>query len=171
MRNLVLLIFCFLTHLTAHGQMLVKVDMNDARVQYRMGMRYFKGDKYIEQSDTTAVKWWKKSAEQGNLDAMDMLGHCYRYGEGVKQDDQKAVLWWTRAAKAGNRSAMMHLGNCYAFGFGVAENDSTAIRLFEQAAVEPKYMFVLGEKYFFGDGILTRYPLAPHPLPPGGEMV
>ena len=57
-------------------------------------------------------------------------------------------------------SHTMNLGNCYAFGFGVAENDSTAIRLFEQAAVEPKYMFVLGEKYFFGDGILTRYPLA-----------
>jgi len=38
-----------------------------------------------------AVKWFRKSAEQGLAEAQHSLGEMYDYGKGVTQDDAEAV--------------------------------------------------------------------------------
>ncbi|MBQ6780847.1 MAG: SEL1-like repeat protein [Treponema sp.] len=47
----------------------------------------------------------KKSAEQGDAEALYQLGNCYQNGEGVEQDIKKAVEWWLKAADLGHEKA------------------------------------------------------------------
>ena len=45
-----------------------------------------------------AVKWYRKSAEQGNASAQYNLGLCYEFGSGVGKDTSEAVMWYRKAA-------------------------------------------------------------------------
>ncbi|MBQ6305088.1 MAG: sel1 repeat family protein [Bacteroidales bacterium] len=56
-----------------------------------------------------AVKWFKKAAEQGNVEAMYCLGECYRDGSGVDEDQKKAVEWFAKAAERGHEEAKAEL--------------------------------------------------------------
>ena len=55
------------------------------------------------------MKWYTKSAEQGNADAQLFLGYCYITGEGVTKDDREAVKWWKKSAMQGNEGAKKQL--------------------------------------------------------------
>lgn len=51
--------------------------------------------------EVMAMKWYRKAAEQGYVDAQYMLGLCYC----VKQDKPEAVKWLQKAAKQGHEKA------------------------------------------------------------------
>jgi TPR repeat protein len=48
------------------------------------------------------VKWYTKSAEQGNAEAQRILAVCYEKGTGVAKDEKEA-LKWSEKAKAENK--------------------------------------------------------------------
>jgi len=50
--------------------------------------------------------WFKKSAEQGNVDAQANLGIMYKRGLGVPQNDDTAVFWLKKAAAQGDTDAI-----------------------------------------------------------------
>ena len=62
-----------------------------------------------EEMNREAVRWFAKAAEQGNVEAMYLLGECYRDGSGVDEDQKKAVEWFTKAAKQGHEEAKAEL--------------------------------------------------------------
>jgi TPR repeat protein len=47
------------------------------------------------------VKWYSKSAEQGNSFGQNALGVCYRDGTGAAKDEREAVKWFTKSAEQG----------------------------------------------------------------------
>jgi len=51
-------------------------ETRTAEGQYRIGWRYFKGDD-VPQDKEKAVEWFRRSAEQGHMEAQTMLGWCY----------------------------------------------------------------------------------------------
>tara|TARA_B100000524_G_scaffold218828_1_gene115158 strand:+ start:1118 stop:1300 length:183 start_codon:yes stop_codon:yes gene_type:complete len=53
----------------------------------------------VAQSDAEAVKWYRKSAEQGNAKAQYNLGRVYADDHGVAQSDTEAVKWYRMAAE------------------------------------------------------------------------
>ena len=55
----------------------------------------------VTQDYKEAVKWYRKSAEQGIAEAQFNLGLMYGNGEGVIQDDVYAHMWWNIAASSG----------------------------------------------------------------------
>ena len=59
----------------------------------------------VAQDYAEAVKWYRKSAEQGNAIAQGMLGLCYANGQGVAQNYVQAHMWYNLAAAAGNEEA------------------------------------------------------------------
>jgi hypothetical protein len=59
----------------------------------------------VEKDLTEAVKWYRKSAEQGNDYGQVMLGNCYFQGVGVKEDIEEAFRWFSKSAKQGNEVA------------------------------------------------------------------
>jgi len=54
----------------------------------------------LPQDYAEAVRWWRESAEQGNVLAWHALGSAYANGRGVAQDDVQAYMWTTLAASA-----------------------------------------------------------------------
>jgi hypothetical protein len=48
-----------------------------------------------------AVKWCRKSAEQGDPQAQTTLGWAYAGGNGVQQDYVQAYMWFSLAAAQG----------------------------------------------------------------------
>lgn len=72
--------------------------------QFEKGWLYYKDRNYTE-----AVKWWRKAAEQGDIEAQYNLGESYEYGEGVMKDYEEAVKWYLKAAKQGDEDAQQKL--------------------------------------------------------------
>ena len=66
----------------------------------RIGNEYYYDKNYIE-----AAKYFKKSAEQGEVDAQLFLELCYLIGQGVSQEDTEAVKWYRKAADKGHEKA------------------------------------------------------------------
>ncbi|MDR2750569.1 MAG: sel1 repeat family protein [Clostridiales bacterium] len=59
----------------------------------------------MDQNHFEAVKWYRKSAEQGNASGQYLLGTMYDDGTGVEQNYFEAVKWYRLAADQGNASA------------------------------------------------------------------
>ncbi|MFA0633128.1 hypothetical protein AB4549_10375 [Vibrio breoganii] len=55
--------------------------------------------------DMKAVALFKKSAENGNSNAMYNLGRMYQLGRGIDRDIDLAIQWMRKAAKLGNEKA------------------------------------------------------------------
>ena len=79
------------------------------------------------------MKWYRKSAEQGDATAQYNLACCYKGGGGVEQSEVKAVEWFRRAAERGNVDAQNKLGVCYANGEGVEKSVKKAMYWFRKA--------------------------------------
>ena len=67
-----------------------------------------------------AVQWYRRAAEQGNLDAMTTLAVIYEDGDGVPVNMSEAIRLYSAAAERGDTSAQYFLGNKYLKGSGVA---------------------------------------------------
>ena len=64
----------------------------------------------VLQDDKEAVKWYRKSAEQGHPKAQSNLGVLYSNGQGVPQDYVMAHMYWNIAAVSGNKDAINNRG-------------------------------------------------------------
>ncbi|MDE6686168.1 MAG: sel1 repeat family protein [Lachnospiraceae bacterium] len=69
-----------------------------------VGWMYFEG-KGIEQDYVTAMEWYEKAADLGNMYAMINIGDMYCEGYGVEQDYEMALEWYEKAADLGNEFA------------------------------------------------------------------
>ena len=74
--------------------------------------------------DVEALKWIRKAAEGGNVDAEVDLGSRFEWGEGVEQNFSEAALWYRRAAEHvpnlnGAGQGRNNLANLYVDGNGV----------------------------------------------------
>jgi TPR repeat protein len=69
-----------------------------------------------------AMKWYSKSADQGQASAQVNLGLMYAEGEGVPQNEAEAAKWYRRAAEQGNASGQSNLGVMYRNGKGVPQD-------------------------------------------------
>jgi endonuclease YncB( thermonuclease family) len=58
----------------------------------------------VEVNHREAVKWFRKSAEQGNGDGQSCLGTAYNNGDGVAKDFEEALKWALLAQKNGKET-------------------------------------------------------------------
>ena len=100
-----------------------------AKEAYSKGLAAYKKNDYPE-----AVKWYRKSAEQGYAAAQCNLGYCYKKGEGVEQSYVEAVKWYRKSAEQGYAAAQCNLGYCYHNGEGVEQSYVEAVKWYRKAA-------------------------------------
>ena len=74
------------------------------------------------------------AAEQGDSNAMYLIGYCYCWGQGTRTNRKRAVTWWSKAAKQGHVEAQYWLGACYEAGLGVPEDAETALKWLRKSA-------------------------------------
>ncbi|NBT49301.1 MAG: sel1 repeat family protein [Actinobacteria bacterium] len=79
------------------------------------------------------LKWYTKAEEQGDKRSQARLGFCYFWGHGVKQDLKEAVKWYTKSAEQGDVKAQCYLANCYENGLGVPKDKKEAIKWYTKA--------------------------------------
>ena len=74
------------------------------------------------------------SAEEGNAQAMVLLGDCLKNGWGTAEDPEAAFGWFRKAAEADNSTGMIAVANCYASGIGTEPDPEQCFRWNMQAA-------------------------------------
>ena len=103
--------------------------------QYLLGRAYEGGVVGVPQAYGEAVRWYRKSAIQGNGIAQMALGMMYFDGKGVTRSHQAAFTWLKPAAEQGEPLAQVTLGTMYEAGDGVPQDFIQAHMWFSLAAV------------------------------------
>ena len=88
-------------------------------------------------SSENRAEMFRVLAEQGDAEAQNNLGKCYRDGIGVSQDYAEAAKWFQRSAEQGNADAQNNLGARYHTGTGVPLSHSEAVKWYRLLAVLP----------------------------------
>ena len=129
-------------------------EQGDAVAQYKLGVRYDKGDG-VEKNKEEAFARFHKAAELGYANAMFNVGVMYGEGEGVEVNKEKAFMWFHKAAELGSAEGQFKLSMCYENGYGVEVNKETAAEWLHKAASlgNSDAQFTLGLKYDDGDGV------------------
>jgi TPR repeat protein len=98
-----------------------------------LGLCYAKGEGVVK-NEAEAVEWYRRAAEQNQVQAQFNLGFCYAYGHGVEKDEAEAVKWYRKVAEAGEVKAF----NALAWMLATTENSAvrdgfTAVGFAEKA--------------------------------------
>ena len=108
-------------------------DAAEAERLFLEGRAHFRGEG-APQDDVRARELLLKSAQMGNVKAMNNLGMMYADGRGGAADGAEAVKWLTKAADAGVALSQMNLGSLYADGKGVNKDGKVAAEWLRKAA-------------------------------------
>ncbi|CAM9734630.1 unnamed protein product, partial [Phaeothamnion confervicola] len=74
---------------------------NNARAQNYLGLLYYEG-RGVRRNCIEAVKWFKRSADQGHAQGCNNLGLCYEAGLVVGRDVARALTLYRRGADGGS---------------------------------------------------------------------
>ena len=116
-------------------------------------------DAYLAQDYETAMREWAPLASQGNLEAQNMVGFMYRWGQGVGQDFETARHWYRLAADQGHPTAQSNLGLLYRYGLGVPKDYGKAFLWFLRAAEQGNAAGQnhVGLMFYKGEGVEQDY--------------
>ena len=89
---------------------------------------------YQRHDYATALRVWRKLAEQGSATAEFSLGLIYSQGLGVPQDYSEAIKWYLAAADQGNGAAQLKLGTMAARGRRIPQDNICALMWYNLAA-------------------------------------
>ena len=101
--------------------------------ELQKGNDYYWGH-HVEKDREEAIKWYRKAADLGNVNAQFLLGEAYYNGRGVTKDYKNAVEWFRKAAERGDDNSQYMLGRAYYFGSGVNKNYGEAFKWWHKAA-------------------------------------
>ena len=103
----------------------------------------------------TALRRYKKFAEQGDPRAQFILGHMHNNGQGVPLDYAEAVKWYRLSAEQDNPLAQYRLGYMYSEGQGVPSDNAEAVKWYRLAAEQgnPYAQNSLGNMHYNGQGV------------------
>jgi TPR repeat protein len=108
-----------------------------------------------------AFQWYKRAADAGNDAGMENLAVCYQHGEGVPQDLARAFDCRSQAASMGHPVSQRWLGKHLIHGAGVDADPEKGIALLKELAdTDGTACMMLGELYYYGEGVDSDLPLA-----------
>ena len=88
---------------------------------------------YTKKDYETAFNLLKTCAELGYSPAQNMVGDCYRLGNGRSVNEEKAFYWYQQSADQKDASGMLWLGYCYHHGIGTEPNYDLAYQYYTAA--------------------------------------
>ncbi|MDR1311560.1 MAG: SEL1-like repeat protein [Burkholderiaceae bacterium] len=131
-------------------------DAGDAEMQYLVGQTYYWGDGPVARQIDTALRWMRKAAEQGHIEAQFNLSVALTNGEGIAPDQQEALVWLKKSAEQGLPAAQYNLAEYYFQGLGVTQDYQEARNWYLKAAEqgESRAQCMMGMLYRDGLGIV-----------------
>ncbi|MBX9666702.1 MAG: caspase family protein [Candidatus Obscuribacterales bacterium] len=107
------------------------------------------------EGDPTLKERVIKSAEEGSLDHVFILGCMYMHGKGIEKNQASAFELFKAAANKGHSNSQNNLGFMYEDGIGVKKDLKQAFAWYKKAADynNPSALCNLGNMYEHGKGI------------------
>lgn len=103
-------------------------SMKNLGVMYQYGQG-------TQRSMKESLKWYKRAASYGDVNALCCVGNLYCYGEeDIPVDYNEAIKWYRLSANYGYGPAQIELGRCYYNGWGVEPDMIVAAECFRKAA-------------------------------------
>ena len=127
-----LVVFLFLFSGVVIVTFLFAAKVGNVWAEHQLGNIYARDG--FTQDYVQAEKWYRRAAEQGDVDSQWNLGVMYDIGRGVVHNDKEAVKWYRLAAERGDAKAQNNLGWMYHEGQGVEKSYSMAMQLLQLAA-------------------------------------
>jgi TPR repeat protein len=133
--------------------LLAEARAGDAFAQRCLGDIYERGRKNRLNTQKAAF-WYHKAAEQGDYEALFLLGLHYDYLT-PEPDYEQAAVWHRKAAELGDARAQFRLADMYEEGFGLPVDFAQAAFWYLQAAEqdEPFAQHSLAHAYANGRGV------------------
>ncbi len=75
------------------------------------------------------IDFLQRAADNGNAEAMFLLGVCYAQGDRLEQNFRAAAKWFHEASRKGHPAATTSLGFLYSRGRGVRLDQKLAYKL------------------------------------------
>jgi TPR repeat protein len=138
---------------TAHEVWLPLAECGISSAQTAIAYLYAMGQG-VPQSDSEALTWFAKAAQQGDADAQNNLGYMYSQGRGIKASREQAIKWYLEAAQRGHRTAQQNLFALTNDGLqrkSVAPPTAEIVRIKAHEG-EALYQFLYGMSYLVGNG-------------------
>ncbi len=145
--------------------LIANAEKGDAASQFALGDCYYYGNG-VEINHSEAAKWYRKAAEQGEINAQlklgDMYATLYEAGKGVVRDYGESIKWYRKAAdqyrkaaELGDDRAQCNLGLMYLNGEGVPQDYAEAAKWYRKAADQGQVnsQYNLGVQYSKGQGV------------------
>ena len=135
-------------------------EQDDADNLYNTAINYRNGLGGLKKDEATALEWYRKAADKGHADAMNMIGRYYSEGwGGLKKDEAAALEWYRKAADKGSVYALYNIAEYYQNGLGGLKADkATALEWYRKAADkgDANAMNRIGRYYDEGLGSLKQ---------------
>lgn len=110
---------------------------------------------YVKEVDLRNYETLQKLAENGDVDAMHMLGLSLSNGVGISRNEETGAKWYRKAAELGHVQAQTCLAWNLEKGIGVTQNGEDAIKWYLKAAEQgdARAQFNLGMSYANGNNV------------------
>ena len=139
-------------------QLQILAEQGDPRAQHLIGVDREIGSADRKADYAEAMRWYRKSADQGYARAQANIGHLYVEGLGVPRDYAEAMRWLRKAADQGYALAQTSIGRMYEEGLGVAQDLAEAMRWHRKAADQGNAwaQTTIGAFYAEGKGVVRE---------------
>ena len=147
----------------------VLFGLESTEVLFQRGWKYANAEG-VAQNLVEAIKWYRKAAKRGHVDAQCNLGRMYKKVDRVTEyvslhsfhnhgNFVEAISWFRKAAEQGHPGAHVELGWMYEFGWGAAEDPAEAVRWYRKAAEQgyAQAQHNLGNMYERGKGVTQDF--------------
>jgi TPR repeat protein len=106
----------------SHANTLTQAQIGNVEAQCAIAQQYLyaalnRPDELARLDYEEALRWYKKAADQGYVEALFQAGEMYRF-----KDDKEAFKWYMEAAKKGHKKACKRVAYMYGWGCGVERN-------------------------------------------------
>ncbi len=145
------------TYALTINELKVLAEQGNAKAQCNLGVVYYDGESVVMDREE-ALKWFRRSAEQGNLKAQFFVGEYYSQ-PGV-DEYKEALEWYRKAAEQGYAPAQYKLAVYYFVGCaGLPQDANAAVEWLRKAAKQNDInaMFALGFCYDGAIGVDQDY--------------
>lgn len=118
----------------ALADVIKSAEAGDAEAQVQLAARLSAQRPRSDANEAKATQWYRRAADQGNVQALMKLGERARTGVGSPPSFEQSLAYYRRAAELGERDANYWVADAYAKGRGVSADPRQALAWHLRAA-------------------------------------
>lgn len=118
---------------TDYRDNIAQAEAGNPASQCIIGLCYMTGEGVLRDYEQ-ALKWLRKGAAGGDLEAQYQIGVIYRDGLGVMPNNKEAAYWFRKAARNGHTLGLLNIAKAFQYGRGVLHDNRVAAENYWRAA-------------------------------------